>query len=211
MKDTQPVCQECGGPLPTRRSGGRRPRTCGPVCSFWSMIDKSAGPSGCWPWRSHISPTSGYGDVPARYADGKRSTAHRTAWKLANACDPGALCVLHRCDNRTCCNPAHLFLGTRKENTWDAWKKGRPIMTAPGQDHPKAVLTDEIVRHIRGSGENAVMLARRYGVRPSTIRSARRGETWRHLVDDADADDPTTSDRSPSRQADARCSAPAHP
>lgn len=50
--------------------------------------------------------------------------AHKVAWTYTNG-DPGELCVLHRCDNRVCVNPAHLFLGTKQDNVDDMYKKGR--------------------------------------------------------------------------------------
>ncbi len=171
------TCAECGGTFSSRYAR----RTCSPVCAFWALVDKSGGPDSCWPWRGHVSPNSGYGDVPARYASGKRCSAHRYAWKLHNLCDPDKLCVLHRCDFRRCCNPSHLFLGSHRVNAFDAARKGRVFYAAPGEAHPRARLTDAIVRHIRECGDSAADLAERYGVTTGTINAARRGETWRHL------------------------------
>lgn len=181
MSETMRTCVECGGTFSSRYPR----RCCSAPCEFWSRVDRSAGPDGCWPWTGHVSPTSGYGDVPARYASGKRSTAHRHAWKLHNCCDPGQLQVLHRCDFRVCCNPAHLRLGTQRENIWDALSKGRRHVCLPGEAHSKARLTDDIVREIRAAPDRVKDLAERYGVSPQTIRQARKGRTWRHLPLDA--------------------------
>lgn len=170
-------CAECGNEFFSPRPR----RTCSDVCRFWATVDKSAGPSACWPWRGHICEKTGYGDIPGRYACGKRTSAHRRAWALANRCDPDRLCVLHKCDNRVCANPAHLFLGTHRTNLWDSWKKGRAVVCAPGEDHPRAKLTEAIVRQIRTGGEDAALLAEQYGVSVGTIRNARRGVTWRHI------------------------------
>lgn len=171
------ICAECGGEF----SSARPRRTCCTVCAFWGMVDKSGGPTSCWPWTRHTCPQTGYGDVPARFADGKRSSAHRHAWKFHNLCDQDRLNVLHKCDFRPCCNPAHLFLGSTRVNLYDAWKKGRWSACSPGESHPKAKLSEVAVRHIRSCTDDAAALAERYGVSAGTIRNARRGETWRHL------------------------------
>ncbi len=55
---------------------------------------------------------------------------HRVAWEDANGPVPDGKCVLHKCDNPPCCNPEHLFLGTREENNADRDAKGR---TAKGE------------------------------------------------------------------------------
>jgi len=83
--------------------------------------------------------------------------------------------------SRLCCNPSHLFLGSHRANLWDSWRKGVVSACTPGEGHPKAKLTEAIVRQIRADGEDAAELAKRYGVTVGTVRAARRGETWRHL------------------------------
>ena len=65
----------------------------------------------------------GYGTI--RGAHGKMQYAHRVAWELENGVIPSGLCVLHHCDNPSCSNPEHLFLGTNDENVADKVQKGR--------------------------------------------------------------------------------------
>jgi hypothetical protein len=171
------VCSECGNTY----TGRGRSRTCSKVCAFWALFDKSAGPDACWPWKGHINPVTGYGDVRGRLGvDGKRCLAHRQAWRLHNCCDPDLLSVLHRCDNRTCGNPQHLRIGSRRANTLDALAKNRLVLLAPGEANPQSKLTDAAVRQIRTGGA-AVELAERFGVSVVTIREVRRGVTWRHV------------------------------
>jgi hypothetical protein len=89
----------------------------------------------CWEWTASKN-DHGYGRMTA--GRGVNLKAHRVAYELHNGPVPDDKCVLHECDNPPCCNPLHLFLGTKKDNTHDMMAKGRmsppPIHT--GDDHP---------------------------------------------------------------------------
>lgn len=86
---------------------------------FWAKVDKR-GPDACWPWLASRC-DSGYG----KFRVGKMTRSHRVAFELGGGEIPDGQCVLHRCDNPACCNPAHLFVGTFNDNVQDMVRKGR--------------------------------------------------------------------------------------
>lgn len=85
----------------------------------WLRARVVVTPSGCWEWSGGRNPVSGYGQTPENVA------AHRVAWEIANGPIPDGQWVLHKCDNRPCCNPDHLMLGTQADNIADMKAKGR--------------------------------------------------------------------------------------
>lgn len=88
---------------------------------FWSKVDRRS-PAECWPWLRHLV-AGGYGSIKI---DGKNQLAHRVAWRLAYGQPiPDGLLIRHSCDYARCCNPAHLILGTHKDNVDDAMTRGR--------------------------------------------------------------------------------------
>ena len=127
--------------------------------------------AGCWEWNGYRSPY-GYGEDTRR--DGSRFV-HRHAYAAAHGPIPDGMYVLHKCDNRPCVNPEHLFLGTKGDNNRDAAAKGR---SAKGEGHPGSILTWDAVRDIRSSSESHAALGRKYGVTRQAVYQVRKGNAW---------------------------------
>jgi len=138
-----------------------------------AYTDKSGGPDACWPWVGARN-KAGYGLFGL---DGGCVLAHRAAWLFANDHFPMTLKVLHRCDNRACQNPAHLFLGTQADNVADMHAKGRQGKVF-GEQHHKTTLTIDQVRAIRADSRSQSTIARAYGVHQTTVGNIKRGRTW---------------------------------
>lgn len=151
--------------------------------NFWAKVRVNAD-TGCWEWVGFLLST-GYGQVTV---SGRKWATHRLAWTLANgtiAADDTyhGLCVCHRCDNRKCVSPGHLFLGSAGDNTRDAAAKGR-MDPRPGERSNWARLTTSQVLEIRervSAGETQRDLAARFGVHFATVSAIVRRKSWAHL------------------------------
>ena len=134
--------------------------------------------SGCWLWIGAIYDRRlGYGKISV---DGKRQYAHRMSWELHNDRLAGKGHVLHKCDNPTCVNPAHLYLGDQAQNNRDRDERGRHVALR-GTHNGMAKLTDSQIREIRDSSLSSIRIAPSFGVDPATIRTIRRRETWAYV------------------------------
>lgn len=147
---------------------------------FWSKVDQSGGPDACWPWTAGLD-SHGYGSF--RSPGSSNRGAHRFAFALTAGGIPSGMFVCHTCDNRRCCNPAHLWVGTNADNTRDRDIKGRRKGPA-GTENGNAKLSDDDIADIRTAynlGESQRKLAARFGVCRGTIWRIVTGQMWRHL------------------------------
>lgn len=146
---------------------------------FWARVDQSAGPSECWPWTGNRDP-AGYGQMSIR---GRQHRTHRIAYVLTVGPIPAGREICHRCDNKPCANPAHLFAATHRENILDARDKGR-LNSPRGERSARAVLTTAKVREIRSRaarGESERALGRAFGVSQVAIHFVLTRRTWAHV------------------------------
>lgn len=128
----------------------------------------------CHEWTSHIQ-ENGYGQFSL---NGKAQYAHRVAYELHNGKVEGNLFVLHRCDNRKCVNPAHLFLGTFNDNMKDMVVKKRQ---AHGMNNGHAKLTDENVQEIRNMSGTQSEIAKVFGVTRPLISMILNRKIWKYV------------------------------
>jgi HNH endonuclease len=126
------------------------------VVRFWSRVDQSAGPDGCWPWIGYLG--SRYGVF--YFGRCRQERAHRVAERIARGPLGPDDRVLHRCDNPPCCNPGHLFRGTQADNVADMIAKGRQrSVSRYGEANPMATLSDAEVERMRRMRRRGVLLA----------------------------------------------------
>jgi hypothetical protein len=148
---------------------------------LWAGINKSGGPAGCWPWVR--STCRGYGQLSV---GGRMRFTHRLVHELCHGPIPEGYDVLHSCDNPSCCNPAHLWAGTVRENMKDRDRKGRGrVPDNRGSRHGMSKLTEKIVVEIRaayaaGEGSHRT-LATRFGISHQAVAGIVTRETWRHV------------------------------
>lgn len=140
--------------------------------------------SGCWEWKGSTN-RGGYGRIiVGSRKDGTRRNelAHRLSYMLNNGVIPEGMEVCHKCDNRSCINPDHLFLGTRQDNIDDRERKGRNIVFT-GEEQQNAKLTKKAVKDARWEraykGTSFQKLADKYGVSKKTMMNAINGITWK--------------------------------
>jgi hypothetical protein len=135
-------------------------------------------PDECWPWNGGTI----YGRI---WVDGRSVAVHRWSYEHHHGPIPAGMVVRHACDNPPCVNPAHLLIGTQRDNAADAIERGRakfPV-SLPGERNHAAKLTDaqvaEIARRYAARGATQAELAVEFGVAQSTIGRYVRGEARR--------------------------------
>lgn len=156
---------------------------------FWAKVDKKTN-NECWPWKGSTN-GKGYGRVSML---GTRFIASRIAAYFSNEFDIFAseVLVCHKCDNRLCCNPDHLFIGSYKDNTQDMLAKGRQS-TLHAEAHGKASLKNDQVLFIANSTLPCTKLAKMFNVSQNTIYDICKGRTWNKFLTNVLANKYTTT------------------
>ena len=154
---------------------GRKPK------AFMEWVEKIPF-STCWYWMGG-SNRAGYGLV--RH-EGKHTLAHRASYMIHKGPVPNDLFVCHSCDEPSCVNPDHLWLGTHRDNHQDMMNKGRHgYRPHLGEANGRSRLTEEQVREIRArreAGEKLLSIATDYGLSDARVSEICLLRTWRHVA-----------------------------
>jgi hypothetical protein len=124
---------------------------------FWSKVDRTGE---CWVWTGYKDPT-GYGKL---HRSGKSCYAHRVSFELANGPVPPGCYVCHRCDNRGCVRPTHLFAGSPTDNAEDRDHKGRGLHGRPKPKKLSAEQVENMRKRYAAGGVSTLRLASEYGI-----------------------------------------------
>ena len=158
---------------------------------FWLHVDKSGE---CWIWIGSIM-NNGYGEIGISHNKKHRNVStHRFSWIISHGAIPDKKYICHTCDNKSCVNPDHLYVGTHSDNIRDAVIRNRiasgkrqgaythPEKVRRGETHSLVKLTESQVIEIRNSRNiKQRKLAIEYGVHFSTICDILRRKTWKHI------------------------------
>jgi hypothetical protein len=130
----------------------------------------------CVEWTRRVS-VNGYGTLKYKQ---KQYMAHRFMWEFKFGPIPDGKIICHKCDNRKCINPDHLFIGTTQDNVDDKMAKGR-FVPCPGERSGTSKLTEAQIVAIRADTRPQYVIAKEYGVCRSNISVIKRGSSWGHI------------------------------
>lgn len=152
---------------------------------FWSKVEKR-GKDECWNWNAK-SKCRGYGYFSLGGRKGRHELSHRVAWTFVNGPIPDGeghhgTVVMHTCDNRLCCNPSHLRLGSQADNVRDMLNKGRKVSNPPkGEAHHNAKITEQVARAIKRDSLPVKQCASKFGVSRYIVGRIKSGQAWAHV------------------------------
>lgn len=140
---------------------------------FWERVEKTAS---CWLWTG-TKDRYGYGRLGVTAS--RAQSAHRISWELHHGAIPDAASICHACDNPSCVNPDHLFLGGHADNMRDMAAKDRSLH---GTKNVMAKLIPEQVVEIFLSDLTCRELSSNFNVSETTIKNIKRRQTWRRVT-----------------------------
>jgi len=140
---------------------------------FWSRVNRK-GKNECWEWMAGKT-GFGYGEI---WIQGKEWNSHRLCY-FVEVGDPGKLNVLHKCDNPSCVNPAHLYAGTQAQNMRDAFIRNRRCRDPEIYHSTKLTRADaKKIRQLVAGGMTRAEAGRRFCVTASVISLLVAGKIW---------------------------------
>lgn len=140
------------------------------IIKFWKRIDRGS-PNECWEWNGSCNHEFGYGIINWC---GTTTVSHRVAAMLWGM-DIDGLCVCHKCDNPKCCNPHHLFVGTKADNNADMAVKGRG-----GRNKLTTAQVKEL-RYLWDNGMKGPKLAKKFNLNITTVYAIIKRKTYRYV------------------------------
>lgn len=137
--------------------------------------------TGCWLWTGCVSPGKwGYGVF---WVDGKTIKVHRYSYIIFKGEIPKGLFVCHSCDQPSCVNPDHLFLGTHQDNMKDMNSKGRGGSTKGERSRLSRLTTQQVldIRSMYSDGNSSIKIAKRFSITDRNVMHIVNRETWKHI------------------------------
>lgn len=149
---------------------------------FMKYVQKSDDPDGCWEWIG-CKNSDGYGSFKI---NNKTYSSHRVSYALFIGDIPDRMLVCHSCDNPNCVNPAHLWLGTNKDNVTDMYNKGRQshVGAPKGENHWSHKLTEQKIYQIHKmieQGHAQRKIAKMFEISESTVSYIKSNLRWKHI------------------------------
>lgn len=152
---------------------------------FWENVKKG---SDCWQWQGAMMgrgwrERKSYGIIAEGAPSEKNIPAHRLSWILHYGPIPHGMMILHKCDNRSCVRPDHLFVGTAKDNTQDMLRKGRDGIRGSKCSWAKLLEYQIIlIRRFAKEGASYSFIAEKLGIHETHVRSIIKRKFWRHVA-----------------------------
>jgi hypothetical protein len=141
--------------------------------------------NGCWECTSHAPNKKEYRyrKIRRKSLSSKKIYIHRLIYEECFGEIPDGMDVCHRCDNPSCINPEHLFLGTASDNTQDMLKKGRGNKARGSRNGMARLKESDVIEifHYLKNGDSPSEIAKRYNVHNTTIGKIKAGVNWKWL------------------------------
>jgi len=139
---------------------------------FWFYVDKSTADQ-CWVWKGYKN-KDGYGKLRDKKTN---RGAHRVSWEMKNGEIPKGMFVLHKCNNPSCVNPGHLYLGNQLQNMKDRVTAGH---YSTGEKHHNCKLSSGCVCLIKMASGTHRKIAKDFGISHSTVGYIKRNQSRKH-------------------------------